>query len=85
MECHLSHVRSTSALAVAVAVAVADAFTVAVAVVSTKCNGVLRSWRREGEAPKGCCYFASEAMPFTPFFVLAAELGVFLIRNDAGT
>lgn len=53
--------------------------------VSTKCNGVLRSWRREGEAPKGCCYFASEAMPFTPFFVLAAGLGVFLIRNEAGT
>ena len=55
------------------------------AVVSTKCNGVLRSWKREGEAPKGCCYFASEAMPFTPFFVLAAGLGVFLIRNEAGT
>ena len=55
------------------------------AVVSTKCNGVLRSWGREGEAPKGCCYFASEAMPFTPFFVLAAGLGVFLIRNEAGT
>jgi hypothetical protein len=50
-----------------------------------KCNGVLRSWRREGEAPIGCCYFASEAMPFTLFFVLAAGLGVFLIRNEAGT
>ena len=58
---------------------------IAVAVVSTKCDGVLRSWRRVGEAPKGCCYFGSEAMPFMPFFVLAAGLGVFLIRNEAGT
>jgi hypothetical protein len=81
----IPHVRSTSALVVAVVVA----FVVAVAVVSTKCNEVMQNWRREGDAPCGCCYFASEATllaPFRlPFFIAVGVPGAFLIRNDAGT